>query len=91
MKGFGSNHIDYFPLDISEESLQSMLIIERVKDDKIKDFLEFIFNSYKEYTYGELIDLTHRESGAWYKTIIDEGQNAVIKDELIKKEFQNNI
>ena len=91
LKIFGRNHIDYLSPFIDEEDLNDILIIKRIEDEKIRNFIEFIFNSYKDYTPGELVDLTHKKEGAWYKTINKEGFGKVIEDKLIKEEFKNHI
>ena len=88
LKVFGYVHIDYTSPNILEEDITEKIIIERVEDDEVIDFFDFIFDSYKDYTPGELIDLTHRKDGAWHKTINEKGYNAVIEENLIKKEFE---
>ena len=84
LKKYGNGHIDY--LYPSEED-EKEVTIKKVNEDKVIDFLNFIFESFKDYTPGELIELTHRENGAWY-TAFQKGANIVIDDDLIKKEFK---
>ncbi len=85
LKRFGSEHIDYcYPL-VAEDS--GMVIIERVHKTSVEKLLNFIFEAYKDYTAGELIDLTHSPTGAWYEAYTQKGQNAIIDNESIKKEF----
>ena len=92
LKHFGRNHIDYiYPLSEDWEELEEMVMIERIEDQSIKDFINFIFQSFKEHTVGELIDFTHKENGAWHETFTKSGQSEIIKDDLIKKEFQKYI
>ena len=88
LKVFKYAHIDYTSPNILEEDINDMIVIDRVEDDEIIEFLEFIFDSYKDYTPGELVNLTHRKGGAWHKTIDEKGDSAVIDNKLIRKEFE---
>ena len=88
LKQFEGKPIDnyYFP---EEKSKPWFMEDNKIKDKKDSGFLRFVYDAYKGFTAGQLVEITHLPGGAWHRTIKDHGVNAQIDDKLIEGEFAN--
>ncbi len=84
LKKYGATPIDRFIADSENGQEKEPLFVE---NKSVEQFLSFVYDAYKGYTPMDLVFLTHKKDGAWYKTI--ESPEKVISDKLIKEEYKD--
>lgn len=91
-KSYGKNEIDdpYLP------TFESLNEFNNMSDDKdVKDFLDIIWEGYKQFDGGELSVLTHEPNTPWDITWNKKGgqlfHGAEIPTKLIKRYYENKL
>lgn len=65
-------------------------IFPSVKDSKIIEVLEIVWNGYKDFTAESMVNREHKEDTAWFKHF-KQSQNIVIPPQDIEEDFYQRI
>ncbi len=63
-----------------------------IPDTPSEKMIQKVWDYYKSFSPGEMVDLTHNPGTPWRKTILKYGfSNAAIDDRLIKNHFSEKL
>lgn len=60
---------------------------DKEEKEKVESVLIWAYENLSKMSHGKLVAITHRGNGAWWNTYRPQGENLVISDKAIKKEF----
>ena len=93
-KRYGNRHIDSYATESVEREGDFVTITPTIHSPKITQFLDIIWDVYKDSTAGQLVELTHMDGSPWQKINVDTPnfkRNNIIPDEMIQEYYESEI
>lgn len=91
VKDVYSTFCDYGRSDIPFDDSWLEEVNEIESNEQISEILNLTYDNYGGYTAWQLREKSHIEGGPWQVTVDTIGMNKIIKNDMIKKYFRENI
>ena len=99
-KGFGSNPINRLATDIEITSCDDDLdafsytnVTPQIdgNDSKLKEVLDFVWSIYRQYSGGDLVNMTHQPETPWSQSYQPGMRHVPISNEIIKSFYKKQV